>query len=116
MRHKTVWRPAIILILAISLCLISPLPAISQSLVDYFQLSFEPVSFSKDEIHGSEDFSATIAGCVTCTKDLPVSAGEASLTSSVVAKHDGSGTEVTLNPGYTVTVNPFLPKRVILLK
>jgi len=68
------------------------------------------VSFSQNEIHGSEVFYATIHGSATCTKDLPVSVSEASITSRVVAEHTMNGTVVTLNSSYTVTIKPFPSK------
>jgi len=109
-RHRLVWGLVIALILAVPLWTISPLPAVAQSVEEYFQISYDPVSFSKNEIHGSEVFDATIHGRATCTKDLPVSASEAIITSRVVATHTVSGTRVTLNPSYTVTIKPFPSK------
>ena len=108
--HSIVWRLAIALILALSLGLAHPSPAVAQSVEDYFQITYEPVSFSKTEIDGSEDFSATIAGLATCTKNLPVPVSEASITSRVVAEHTVNGTGVTLNPSYTITIKPFPSK------
>ena len=115
MRQKTYWHRvarylALTLILAISLWLISPLPAAALSLADYFQLSYDPVSFSKNEIHGSEAFHATIKGRATCSKDLPVSASEASITSRIIAEHAVSGASVTLNASYTISIKPFPSK------
>lgn len=101
---------ALILILAVSLWLISPFPAAAQSIADYFQLSYDPVSFSQNEIQGSEVFYATLQGRATCSQDLPVPASEASITSRVVAEHTVSGARVTLNSSYTVTINPFPSK------
>ena len=104
------WRLAIALIMAVSLWTISPLPTAAQNLEEYFQFNYEPVSFSKNEIHGSEVFYATIRGHVTSTKDSPVSVSEASFTSRVVAEHTVSGTRVTLISSYTVTIKPFPSK------
>ncbi len=101
---------ALTLILALSLWLISPLPAAALSLADYFQLSYDPVSFSKNEIQGSEAFHATIKGRATCTKDLPVSASEANITSRIIAEHAVSGASVTLNASYTISIKPFPSK------
>lgn len=109
-RHRFVWRLIIALILAIPLWLISPLPTAAQSAGEYFQIDYDPVSFSQNEIHGSEVFYATIHGSATCTKDLPVSVSEASITSRVVAEHTMNGTVVTLNSSYTVTMKPFPSK------
>ena len=112
-QHRAVWRLAVALTLAGALCLMSPSPASAQDLnpADYFQFSYDPVSFDKSEIHGSEVFYATIAGRATCTKDLPVSASEAKITSQVVAVHTVSGTKVTLNSNYTVAIKPFPAKK-----
>lgn len=109
------WRLAIALILAICLCPISPSLASAQDFnpKDYFQLNYDPVTFSKNEIKGSEVFHATIAGRATCTQDLPVPlpVSEVIITSKVVAEHIESGATVTLNPGYTVTIKPFPSKK-----
>jgi hypothetical protein len=102
-----VWCLAVALTLAVSLCLISTSLASAQDLAEYFQLSYDPVAFDKSEINGSEVFHATIAGRATCTQDLPVSVSEASLTSQVVAVHIASGTTVTLNSSYTISIKPF---------
>jgi len=108
--HRVVWCLTLTLILAVSFWLISPLPTAAQSLGDYFNISYDPVSFSQNEIQGSEVFYATIVGRATCSKNLPVSASEASITSCVVAEHTVSGARVTLNSSYTVTINPFPSK------
>lgn len=109
-RHRAVWWLGVALTLAVLLCLISPSLASAQNLAEYFQLSYDPVTFEKSEIN-SEVFHITIAGRVTCTKDLPMSVSEASLTSQVVAAHIISGTEVTLNSSYTITIKPFPSKQ-----
>jgi len=103
-------RLAIVLMLAICLWIASSLPVTAQSVGEYFEISYDPVSFNTNEIDGSEVFYATILGRATCIKDLPVSVSEASITSSVVAKQTASGTMVTLNSSYTVTINPFPSK------
>jgi len=88
--HRLMWRLGIALILAICLCPISPSLASAQDFnpKDYFQLNYDPVTFDKTEIKGSEVFHATIAGRATCTKDLPMSASEASITSQVSKNGD----------------------------
>jgi len=104
------WQLLTALLLALSFLLVSPLPTAALDLEDYFQLSYEPVSLSKSEIHGSEVFQATIAGRATCNKDLPVSVTEASIVSRVVAEHKAGGGRVTLNSRYVVTIKPFPSK------
>lgn len=109
-RYSLAWQLLIALLLALFLSLVSSFPAAALSLEDYFQLSYEPVSLSKNEIHGSEVFQATIAGRAACSKDLPVPATEASITSRVVAEHKAGGGRVTLNSSYVVTIKPFPSK------
>ena len=110
MPQKFMWRLAIVLMLAIPIWLAGSLPVFAQSLDEYFELTYEPVSFSKSEIHGSEVFQAVILGHAACIKDLPVSASEVSITSSVIAEQLSSGNSVTLNSSYTVTIKPFPSK------
>lgn len=110
-RHRVMWRLAVALTLAGALSLMSSSPASAQDLSENFQLGYDPVSFSKSEIHGSEAFSATILGRATCIKDLPVSVSEATLTSQVIAEHVASGTKVTLNSSYTISIKPFPSKK-----
>jgi len=110
MLQKIIRYLALALILALSLCLISAAPAAALSLAEYFHLSYDPVSFSKNEIQGSETFHATIQGRATCGKDLPVSASEASITSRIIAEHTVSGASVMLNASYTISIKPFPAK------
>lgn len=112
-QNRAVWRLGVALALAGALCLIGTSLASAQDLnpADYFQLSYDPVTFDKNEIQGNEVFYATIAGRATCTKDLPISASQASLTSRIVAVHTASGTEVTLNSNYNVAIKPFPSKK-----
>lgn len=105
--NSALWHIAAALALAGALCLVSASPALAQSLSEYFKLSYDPVIFDKTEIHGGEVFHGTVAGNATCSKDLPLPVGEAVITTRVVARHNGNGTEFTLNPGYTVTIKPF---------
>lgn len=105
------WRLAVALTLAGALSLMSSSPALAQDLSENFQLSYDPVTFDKTEIQGSEVFHATIAGRATCIQDLPISASEATLTSQVIAEHVASGTKVTLNSSYTISIKPFPSKK-----
>ena len=114
--HRTYWYGlarclAIALILAVSFWLVSPLSAVAQSVGEYFQISYDPVSFSKDKVEGSEVFQAIIRGHATCIKDLSVPISEASLTSRVIAKYKVNGTEFTLNSSYIIEIKPFPSKQ-----
>ena len=106
-RLWVLWRVVIALIFVLPLCLIGSPPAGAQGAEDYFQISYEPVSYSKTEIHGDEVFYATIQGSATCTNDLPLPVSEARITIRVIAEHTESGNRVTLNSGYTTTIEPF---------
>ena len=105
------WRVLSALILAVSLWIITPLPAAGQSIGEYFQINYKPVSFSKNEIHGNETIYATIRGQAKCTKDLPMPVSEVSITLRMVAEDSASGTGVTLNSSYTITIKPFPSKK-----
>lgn len=103
------WRLLIAFLLATYLVSTSAAPVAALSPGDYFSFSYT-VQFSSTQITGNALFQATVNGTATCTRDLPwpVSvATEASITSRVVAVHQGSGAKVTLNPGYTITIDPF---------
>jgi len=106
-RLMVLWRVVIALIFILPLCPIGSLPAAAWSAEDYFQISYEPVSYSKTEIHGDEVFYATIQGSATCTNDLPLPVSEARINARVIAEHTESGNRVTLNSSYTTTIEPF---------
>jgi len=97
--------------LVAALFLMSALPAAALDLnpADYFKLSYKPFTFDKTEITGSEAFHVTVTGHITCVQDLPalLPVREAVATSQVIARHTTSGSEVTLNPSYTINVKPF---------
>lgn len=108
--HRVIWRLAIALIMSVSFWLISPLNTAAQSVEDYFQISYDSVSFNKNEINGSEVFYAAIRGRATCIKDFPLPVSEISITSRIVAEHAVSGVRVALNSSYTVIIKPFPSK------
>ncbi|MBN1176093.1 MAG: hypothetical protein JXA51_00285 [Dehalococcoidales bacterium] len=76
---------------------------------DYLELEYDPITFDKSEITGGEVFQVTISGRVTCHQDLPaiLPVREAEIDSQVVARHEETGAQVTLNTGYTVKIKPF---------
>lgn len=97
-------------VLSLCLCLIdSPATAASSDLAGYFHINYDPAAFSKTEILGSEAFSATIHGNATCIKYSSylelVKRGR--VTGNVIAIHSVSGTRITLNSSYTITIDPF---------
>jgi len=87
-----VQQVAIALVLAVSLSVISAPPAAAVGLED-FEITYE-VSLSKTEIHGSDDFYATIKGKARCKKVLPFPYSlvtKVEITSHIIAKHNGTG-------------------------
>ena len=111
----TVYRIVTASILAMFFLLVISIPAIAQSIEDYFQFNYDPVTFSKKEVHGTEVFYATIRGHVACIKQLPVKVSGAKMTSRVIAEQAVSGERVIyrviLNSSYTVTIDPFPAKQ-----
>ncbi|MBA7641140.1 hypothetical protein ES703_48813 [subsurface metagenome] len=104
------WRLLVALILA--LCLVpigsSPVAALDTvSVGGYFEITYEPVEFSKTEINGSEIFYATVEAEAACTNDLPLTVSEARIIGCVTATHQVSGAKVTLKLSYTVTISSF---------
>jgi len=114
MRRKTspagiLWRLIIALILALCLLPITSKPAAAISLGEYFEYT-STVELSKSQVTGSEVFYAMIEATATCNKTLPLPfslANEAEITGSIIARHQASGANVTLNSGYTVTITDF---------
>jgi hypothetical protein len=95
------------LILALSLVPNYSSPVAALSIEDYFEISYEPVGFSKTDIYGDEVFYATIKATATCINSLPLPVSEARITGLVTATHQVSGAKVTLNSSYKVTIDPF---------
>ena len=95
-----------ILISVLCLFAIGPAPIFALSLEDYFTYTLT-TEFSKTDISGSETFTATIEGTATSIAEMPLTPLEAQITSRVVAEHQVSGAEVTLNEGYSVTLASF---------
>ncbi|MFH1646835.1 MAG: hypothetical protein ABID71_03960 [Chloroflexota bacterium] len=110
--RNVTWRGVAAMLLAGVFFLATALPALALDFnpLDYFQFSYDPVVFSKTDIKPGEEFSITVSGSAVCFKDLPISPGEAKITSKVTARHAVSGAVVTLNPSYTITIKP-LPKK-----
>jgi hypothetical protein len=106
-RLLVLWCVVAAVISAIPLLITGSPPAAAWSAEDYFQISYEPVSYSKTEIHGDEVFYATIEGSATCTNDLPIPVSALRITARVIAEHNESGNKVTLNSSYTTTIEPF---------
>ena len=88
------------------LCLLTPPEAASESAVDYFNLSYDPATFSKTNILRNEAFSVTIHGNATCTDDLPpIRSGR--IIGRVVASNVSTEHRIVINSQYTVNIDPF---------
>lgn len=101
-------RLTLALILVLGLVPISSNPVIALSVEDFFLISYR-VEFSKTEIQGNEVFYATVTGEATCIQELPIN--RAWFSSGVIAESQTGGTRVTLNPSYTITIDPFPGRR-----
>jgi len=93
-------------VLALCLVLIGSNSAFALSVDDYFSYT-QDIKLSKTQTTGTELFYATVTVDATCTSDLPLSPSEGSVAGRVIATHQVSGNEVTLNSSYTVTIQPF---------
>ncbi len=98
------------LILVILALIINPIPVAAQSIGDYFQINYDPVTFSTDKVQGSTVFNVTIKGQATCIQDLPVSVDEAVITVRIMGENMVNRNRVPLNTGYTITIKPFPSK------
>ena len=112
LRVGRAWRLLVAPILALCLVLIGSAPVAALSVTDYCTYSWG-VEFSQTEINGSELFNATIT--VTATRNnndfpLNLSPSEASFIGRIIAEHEATGAEVTLNSNYTVEISPFPQK------
>jgi len=98
-------------VLAISLVSVSTSPAAAISLGEYFDISYNFV-FSDTEIQGNEVFYCTVTGTATCIKDIKDLGFPYNLvngvrfTFCVVGEPQAGGDPVTLNPSYTIPIDP----------
>ena len=84
----------------------SAVPASALNVNDYFSISYN-VTFSRSQIFNNNIFYATVTGKATCLNPLPLTFNEAEITGRVIARHQESGAEVTLNPSYMISISPF---------
>jgi len=98
----------LLIALALALCLFpaSGSPVAALNIDDYFTISYA-VEFSSTEVYKNQVFQATVTGEAEYISKLPLTVSEAYVSGSVIAKHKGSGTEVVLNPSYTISISPF---------
>jgi hypothetical protein len=98
------WFLALTLTLAIGV--ITPRPALALNVYDYFVINYD-TEFSQTVIGEGDVFQATISGTADCTQDMPLTVSKGYITSRVVAQHRESDLKATLNPSYTIHIEPF---------
>ena len=99
------------LLLAALACLALAPPALALDLdfdpADYFQLTFDPITFDKTEVAPGEVFHTTIRGRATCEKDIPLPVSRVTVTLRAVARQALTGASYTIHPGFTIDIDPF---------
>lgn len=85
---------------------ITPRPAFALSVYDYFVIDYD-TEFSQSVIGAGDVFQATVSGTADCKQDMPLTVSKGYITSRVVAQHREAGHRVTLNPSYTIDIEPF---------
>lgn len=98
-------------ILVLFLFLIFPSLAGAISWKNYFQISLEPIVFSKSEIKGREIFYITLQAKATSLKNFPITAKEAKIMSRIIAKNILTNEQQKLNSAYIVNIKPFPKKK-----
>jgi hypothetical protein len=101
---------ALFITIVLSLATVSPALALDLNPQDYFQLTYNPVTFDKSSVSPGEVFHTTLKGRATCIKDLPLPFSEVSIKSQVIARPAAGGADLTLNAAYAIDINP-LPKK-----
>ena len=105
-RKSVFFRTFILCFFIVAAVLLNVQPAAGFSVSDYFTISYQ-ITLSTSEVHENQTFNATVSGSGTCKAQLPVSVSSATISSRIVATNQATGTKVTLNAGYTLTISPF---------
>jgi hypothetical protein len=103
---KVVARWLLTLALSFAAGAIAAAPAAAISVYDFFTISYD-AELSQPVVGGGEVFQATVQGTADCKQDLPLSISRGYVTSRVTAQHHESGRKITLNPSYTMNIEPF---------
>ena len=105
-KGRNVYRLLAAILLALCLLPATTDPAAALNIDDYFSINFN-IEFNQNQIFDNKPFSATVTGTATCLNALPLTVSEAVVTGKVIARHQESGGEITLNPGYTISIASF---------
>ncbi len=103
---KTLFPWFLVLTLALAAGVATPKPAVALSVYDYFTINYD-TEFSESVVGGGDVFYATVEGTADCKQDMPLTVSKGYITSRVVAQHRESGHKATLNPSYTIDIEPF---------
>ncbi|MBI2868414.1 MAG: hypothetical protein HYX96_01125 [Chloroflexi bacterium] len=107
MPRLAVRLPAGLLALAVILqASLNAPPAAAASVSDFFTMSYQVV-LSQTEVLPGETFLATASGAAVSKGGFPVTVSSANILSRIIANHNETGDQVTLNAGYTVIISPF---------
>ena len=79
------------------------------SVSDYFTLTYQ-INLSTSEVNEGQTFNALAYGFGTCKAALPISVSSAIIEGCIVATNQATGTQVTLNADYILTISPFPDK------
>jgi hypothetical protein len=111
-REHSVRRFVASLLLTAAACLAvaSPAVALDFNPADYFNLTYQPITFDKSQVAAGETFHANIRGRAVCNKNIPLPVSRATIVSQVTARSAAGGASYTLNPGFTIEINPFPDK------
>ena len=111
MRHARILTSLVALcVLAAAFAGFLPRPVRAFSPAEHFSYTYS-FSLSKTSITGSETFFVTVSGQATCLKDLPVGVGAATVSSRVVARHQQTGAQITLNADFSMSYANFPDKK-----
>ncbi len=105
--------PALILAVLFCLTISPPVAALDLNInpSDYFQLTYDPITFNKGEVVPGEVFHTTIKGRATCSKNIPLPVSRAAVTLKAIARQATDGSVYTINPGFTIEIDPFPNKK-----
>jgi hypothetical protein len=110
--HKSALSRTLLLwICAVSIALLLSVQiAVAFSVSDYFTLGYQ-IILSTSQVNEGQPFNVVASGSATLKAALPISVSSAIIEGRIVATNQATGTKVTLNSDYTLTIAPF-PNKV----
>ncbi len=92
--------------LGLSAVLASPKTSVALSVAEYFSVSYD-LKLSATEVNAGDSFNVIVTGSAVCKKNLPLTVSSVTASSRIIAENQDTGTRITLNSGYSVTLSPF---------